>query len=149
LALAVTSGCDPKPPSEPIERLVFDLAQAATAQDTEGFGAHLAAGFTGEGGLSRADALGELRRYFVLYASIEVGTAGLEVERSGPSPVARFRASFAGKPRSPQALAGLLPETARFQFELTLVDEAGGLKVARAAWQRIESAPGDAFERPQ
>lgn len=134
--------CGSKPPSDPVERLVFDLSQAAMAQDADAFGAQLAAGFVGEGGLSRPDALNELRRYFPLYKSVEIGTAGLEVDRSGPAPVARFRASFAGKPKDIQGLAGMLPETARFQFELTLIDDAGALKVARAAWQRIETAPG-------
>ncbi len=74
----------------------------------------------------------------MLYKSVEVGTAGLEVDRSGSSPVARFRASFAGKPREIRGLAGMLPDAARFRFELTLVDEGGALKVAKAAWQRIE-----------
>jgi len=130
--------CGPRPPSDPVERLVFDLAQAATARDAEAFGTHLAGAFTGEAGLSRADALGELQRYFMLYESVEVVTAGLEVERSGPALVARFRASFAGKPKDIRGLAGLLPETARFQFELTLGDEHGALRVQKAGWQRID-----------
>lgn len=133
--------CGPKPPTDPVELLVFDLAQAAMAQDADAFGSHLAAGFTGEGGLSRGDALAELRRYFALYKSVEIGTAGLQVDRSESATLARFRASFAGKPKDIQGLAGMLPETARFQFELVLQDEAGVLKVARAAWQRIEAPP--------
>jgi len=80
-----------------------------------------------------------LRRYFSLYTSVVVGTAGLEVDHSGPAPVARFRASFAAKPKQVRGLAGLLPETARFRFELTLVEEAGKLRVARAAWHRLEN----------
>lgn len=108
------------------------------AQNADAFGAQLAAGFAGDGGLDRAAALAELRRYFTLYRSVEVGTAGLEVDRSSPSPVARFRASFAGKPKEMQGLAGMLPDAARFHFELTLVEEGGALKVARASWQRIE-----------
>lgn len=108
------------------------------AQDADAFGAHLAAGFLTEGGLSRAEALAELRRYFALYKDLEVGTAGLESDRSGAAPTARFRASFAAKPREIRGLAGVLPDTARFRFELTLVEEGGGLKVAKASWQRIE-----------
>jgi hypothetical protein len=138
---AFAFACGPKPPSDPVERLVFDLAQAAMAQDADRFGSHLGQGFTGEGGLGRAEALAELRRYFTLYKSVEIGTAGLTVDRSGAAPLARFRASFAGKPKDIQGLAGLLPETARFQFELTLLDEGGALKVARAAWQRVEAPP--------
>lgn len=130
--------CGPEPPADPVERLLFELTRAATARDADAVEARLATTFSGEGGQSRAEALGELRRYFSLYESIEVATAGLEVERAGPAPVARFRASFAGKPRQVRGLAGWLPETARFRFELTLVEEAGALRVARAAWQRIE-----------
>lgn len=133
--------CGPKPPTDPVERLVFDLSQAAMAQDADAFGGHLTTSFSGEAGLSRSDALGELRRYFTLYESVEVGSAGLEVDRSGAAPVARLRVSFAGKPKDIKGLAGILPETARFQFELTLAEEAGALKVARAAWQQIETTP--------
>ncbi len=74
-----------------------------------------------------------------------MGTAGLEVDRSGPAATARFRASFAGKPRNLGGLAAMLPDAARFRFELALVDEGGVLKVAKAGWQRIEGA---AQERP-
>lgn len=74
----------------------------------------------------------------MLYKSVEVGTAGLEVDLSAAAPVARFRASFSGKPKDIQGLAGVLPDAARFRFELTLVDEGGVLKVAKASWQRIE-----------
>lgn len=118
---------------------MFDLRQAATAQDADALGAHLGVAFTGEGGLSRADAVAELRRYFLLYRSVEVGTAGLEVDRTGAAPVVRFRASFSGKPKDIQGLAGMLPEAARFRFELVLADEGGALRVARAGWQRIEA----------
>jgi hypothetical protein len=111
------------------------------ARDADAFGGHLTTAFSGQGGLSRSDALAELRRYFMLYDSVEIGSAGLELDRSGPAPVARLRVSFAGKPKDVKGLAGMLPETARFQFELTLAEEAGGLKVARAAWQQIETTP--------
>ncbi len=131
--------CGPKPPADPVERLLFDLARAAMSQDTEAFGTHLASGFVGEGGWTKADTLSELRRYFTLYQSVDVGTAGLEVDRSGAAPVARFRASFAGRPKDIKGLAGVLPESARFQFELTLVEEAGMLRAARASWRQIEA----------
>jgi hypothetical protein len=133
--------CGSRSPADPVERLLYDLSRAATAQDADAFGQRLAGGFTGEGGLSRNEALAELRRYFMLYKSVEVGTAGLEVDRSGPAPVARFRASFAGMPKDVGGLAGLLPDAARFQFELALAEENGELKVTRASWQRIEGGP--------
>jgi len=70
-----------------------------------------------------------------------VGTAGLEVDRSGPAATARFRASFAGKPRNLHGLAAMLPDAARFRFELALADAGGTLKVRQASWQRIEGGP--------
>lgn len=130
--------CGPQAPVDPVERLLFELTRAVVAQDADAVGARLAGSFSAEGGLGRAESLAELRRYFSLYESIEIGTAGLEIGRSGSEAVARFRASFGGRPRQVRGLAGLLPEAARFRFELTLVDEAGELRVARAAWQRIE-----------
>jgi len=133
--------CGPKPPADPVERLLFDLSRAAMAQDAEAFGQHLAAGFVGEGGWTKADALNELRRYFTLYQSLEVGTAGIEVDRSAAAPSVRFRASIAGKPKDIKGLAGMLPETARFQFELGLIEEAGAVNVARASWRQIDAAP--------
>lgn len=135
----LAAGCGEKPPADPIERLLFDLRKAAVAQDADAFATHLSDGFVGQGGLGRADAQNELRRYFLLYESVEVGTAGLEVDRAGPAPVARFRASFSGKPKDIQGLSGMLPEAARFRFELVLAEEGGVLRVARASWQRIEA----------
>jgi hypothetical protein len=130
--------CGLQAPEDPVERLLFDSTRAAAAQDADAVGAHLAGSFTGEGGLGRAESLSELRRYLSLYESIEIGTAGLELERSGADAVARIRVSLAGRPRQFAGLAAMLPETARFRFELTPVDEAGQLRVARAAWQRTE-----------
>jgi hypothetical protein len=77
----------------------------------------------------------------MLYESVEVGTAGLQVDRTSPQTTARFRASFAGKPKDIRGLAGMLPDAARFRFELTLAQEAGTLKVAQASWERIDPEP--------
>jgi len=35
----------------------------------------------------------------------------------------------------------MLPDAARFRFELALADAGGTLKVRQASWQRIEGGP--------
>jgi hypothetical protein len=138
LALVV-AGCAEKAPSDPHERLLFELCRAAGDQDADAFAEQLAAGFAGEGGLAKGDVANELRRYFALYESVEVATAGLEVEPAGGGPtVLRFRASFSGKPRNVGGLAGMLPDAARFRFEIAVAEEQGRLRVVRGSWQRVE-----------
>ena len=94
--------------------------------------------------MGRAEVGGELRRYFSLYKSLEAGLAEVVVERRAGGATVRFRASVAGKPKDIGGLAGLVPDTARYRFELTLVGEGRDLKIAKAAgspWSGRSSAP--------
>lgn len=74
-----------------------------------------------------------------MYEKVEVGLADVAVERQTGATTVRFRAVFTGKPRNIGGLAGMLPDAARYRFELTLVGEGTDLRVGRASWQRAES----------
>jgi hypothetical protein len=128
-------------PADPVERLLADLTGFVANKDADAILECLAPEFAGEGGLGRADVAGELRRYFALYKSVEVGLADVGIDRQPAGATVRFRASLAGKAKDIGGLAGLVPETARYRFELTLVGEGKQLKIARASWRAMEREP--------
>ncbi len=117
------------------------MADAATRRDADAILGRLAPGFAGQGGLVASDLGLELRRYFALYDSIEVGLADLVIERpQAGAAVARFKASVAGKPKAIGGLAGLLPEVERLGFEVSLTEAGGTWRVTGALWERLAPA---------
>jgi hypothetical protein len=114
------------------------MTTAVGHKDADAIVARLTPTFTGEGGIDRAEVSAELRRHFSLYESVEIGLAEVATERQPGGATVRFRAAFAGKPKNIGGLAGLLPDAARYRFELTLVGEGTDLKVSRASWQPAE-----------
>lgn len=141
LSLAVLASCS-KPAGDPVARVLQEIATAATERDAEAIVARLAPGFAGQGGFGTVETRAELRRYFALYESVEVGLADVVIERpqSGGAN-ARFRANFAGKPKAIGGLAGLLPDAERFRFEVTLVERDANWRVSAASWERLAAPP--------
>jgi predicted component of type VI protein secretion system len=118
-----------------------EVARAATRRDADAILERLSATFTGQGGLTRAETGAELRRYFALYALVEVGLADVAIDRpQRDTAVARFRASFAGRPRAVAGLRGMLPEAERFRFEVTLAEQDGEWRLVGATWERLDRA---------
>ena len=73
-----------------------------------------------------------LRRSLASYDRL--GVEIYDLQREDDHPVT-FRADFTGKPKDVGWLAGLLPETAIYAFELELAGEGDELKVRGAAWR--------------
>lgn len=95
-------------------------------------GERLAEDFRGEGGLRKVEAVATLRRYLAGYDRVGVEVYHLQ---SADDAHVTFRADFTGKPKDVRGLAGLLPETAVYEFELELAGEGNELKVRHAAWR--------------
>lgn len=125
-------------PRDPVEALLFDITAAAGERNADRIVERLSSGFAGEAGLTRDAALAELRRHFFLYKGVEVVISDVATEGPSDSLTVRCRAHFSGTPKDVGGLAGLLPDAASYRFELSLTQEAGVLKIARASWQREE-----------
>ena len=120
------------PPRDPVERLLHDISEAAEDRDAAAVGERLAEDFRGEGGMRRVEAVATLRRYLAGYDRIGVEVYDLQRAEDGH---VTFRADFTGKPKDVGGLAGLLPETAVYEFELELGGEGEELMVQRASWR--------------
>jgi len=92
----------------------------------------LSEGFQGVGGMRRAEARATLQRYFAAYQSVHLTV--YDVQAEGRERV-RCRVDFAGHPRDVGGLAGLLPSSAIYRFDLELATEAARLVVVRASWE--------------
>jgi hypothetical protein len=133
-------------PSDPIEELQIELESAAEDRDAERFGERLSDGFQGPGGLTRADGVATLRRYFAAYESVDLEVYGVEVERDGDSAEVRCVVEFSGRARQLGALKGLLPPAAVYRFDLGVADEAGVWRVRRARWEHVSPDAGGLAE---
>jgi Domain of unknown function (DUF4440) len=127
--------------------LLGALEHAAEARDADRFAALLSDSFVGQDGLSRRDAITMLRRYLAAYETVAIDLYDVKVERSGGTASVTLRADFAGETRKLGPLAGLLPASAFYEFELQVGDEGGAWKVARASWKAVAPPTGDADGR--
>jgi hypothetical protein len=125
-------------PKDPVERLIRDLTRAAENKDAAGVGARLAEDFSGEAGMTKADAVATVRRYLAGYDG--VGVQIFDVQRPDSARVT-FRVDFSGKPKNIGGLAGLLPSAAVYQFEVELAGEGNELEIRRAAWRPWNPPP--------
>jgi hypothetical protein len=141
LALLAGIGCS-RAPRDPVRELLGELEAAAEARDGDRFGARLSEAFEGQAGQSRADSLAMLRRYLAAYETVAVEVYGVEVERRAGGAHVRLRADFAGETRKLGPLAGLLPASAFYRFELDAADERGTWRVTKASWEAV-APPGE------
>ncbi len=137
LVLALAPACS-REPADPVAALLAELEAAAEARDTERFGERLSPDFRGADGLGRPQALAQLQRYFAAYESVGIEVYGVETEREGTSARVRCVAEFSGKARQAFGLAGLLPPSAVYRFELDAADEGGVWRVRGATWTQAE-----------
>jgi hypothetical protein len=133
-AAAAAVSCS-RGPSDPVEALLAELTAAAEVRDADRLAARLGRGFRGVGGLTRDEAVAQLRRYFAAYESVGITTYGLEVDRAGEDATVRVVVEFSGRARSLGGLQGLLPPSAVYRFRLETAPEEGLLKVRAADWE--------------
>ncbi len=128
--LAAGSGC--RGSGDPIQDLVTELEKAAEAQDAGRIDARLTDDFQGRDGMRRIDVRPALTRYFAAYETVALEVYEVEVERTDGSAHVRFRADFSGRPLQIGALAGFLPPSAMYRFDLTLRQDGKVWRVAAA-----------------
>lgn len=136
LALAVV-GCS-QAPTDPVRALLADLEAAAEARDADRFASCLSPAFTADHGLTRAEALAQLKRYFALYESVAVDVDEVEAEREGDRARVRCVVLTSGRARRLPGLDGLLPPDEAFRFELEVGQEGGAWLVRSASWKPVE-----------
>jgi hypothetical protein len=122
--------------ADPVRQVLDDVVEAAEERSAEGVERQLSARFTA-GGLDRAGALAELRRYFAAYESLGVELTDVTIERGEAEAHARFVADLSGRTRKLPALDGLLPSAASFDFDVRLEREGDGWRIVRADWEPL------------
>jgi len=134
-ALLALAACGPK--KDPIQVLVDELEKAVDERDVDGVRDRVTNDFRGQGGISRAEALSMLGRYFLAYEKVDAEVYDLEVQRGQGSAEVKFRAEFSGKGQSFGGLDGLMPPGAAYLFQLHVVEQGGAWKVQSAAWEAV------------
>lgn len=122
---------------DPVSLLMAELEAAAEARDVDGFEHRLDPGFSGNGSVSREEALAMLRRNFAAYERISLDITNVERSKSGDR--LNFRVDFLGQANTAFNLQNLLPSTAAYQFELQLVEKEGTLMVQKAFWTELST----------
>jgi hypothetical protein len=127
-----------------VRALLADLQAAAEAREADRVAARMAAGFRGADGITRDEALVELKRYFAAYESVSVQVHGIEIERGDGAARVSCMVELSGRARRILGLEGLLPPSAVYRFRLGVEDEAGTWRVRDADWERADTAPPEA-----
>jgi BMFP domain-containing protein YqiC len=135
--LTALAGCGEK--GDPVRQTLDRMADGARDRDVAQVAAHLAADYRDAAGNGRSDVEQTLRGYFAAYESLDVTLREVSIERAEGAARARFRADFSGRARREAAgIAGLLPSSASYRFDVRLTPEGSGWKVAWASWEPVE-----------
>ena len=128
--------------SDPVRATIDGLAKAAKDRDADATGDLLAAAYADSEHPDRAAALLTIRRYFAAYERISTSFSDVRIDRKPDLARVTFTATFDGAPRKLGALDAMLPRTAKVKFEMNLVPEEGGWKVAWAGWTLVSEGMG-------
>ena len=137
--VAGLTGCGAR--KDPVQALVDDLEAAAEDRSADGIRERLADDFRGQGGIDRAEAVSMIRRYLAGYEKVDLEVYDVSVQRAEGSADVKLRVEFSGRAVKIGGLDGLLPPGAAYRFDLHVVEQPGGWKVQRAAWEAV--APPD------
>jgi hypothetical protein len=133
LVLAACGG----PPADPVERLIHDVSAAVEDRDAKAVGERMAEDFRGPNAMTRADAVATIGSYLAAYQ--KVGVQVFDVQRPDEAHL-RFRVNFTGKAKDVGGLAGLVPSSAVYEFEVELVGAGDALKVRQGSWREWHPA---------
>jgi hypothetical protein len=140
LFLASAASCGKE--ADPVRATIEALEAAVEDRDADEAAALFAAAYTDPEHADRDAALLTIRRYFTAYERISVSFTDLVVDRKPEIARATFTAAFDGAPRKLGAFDAMLPRTAKVKFEMNLVPEEGGWKVAWAGWRVVTEDQG-------
>lgn len=131
-AALLSAGCGKK--RDPVRDAVDALAKAADARDENALFSHVAPNFQAADGSGLADAKALVERAFAAYEILDVKFSNVQIERAEGAARVRFHAEMSGQPRKVGGLDGLLPSSAKYDFDLRMVPDGGTWKVAWAQW---------------
>ena len=136
LAVLFSAGCGAK--RDPVRDAVDAMAKAANARDESALFSHVAGNFQAADGSGLAEAKSLVQRAFAAYEILNVTFSNVQIERAEGAARVRFRAEMSGQPRKIGGLDGLLPSSAKYDFDLRMVPEGGTWKVAWAQWTQAQ-----------
>jgi len=119
---------------DPVRDAVDAMAKAANARDESALFSHVAANFQAADGSGLAEARSLVQRAFAAYEILHVTFSDVQIERSEGAARVRFRAEMSGQPRKIGGLDGLVPSSAKYDFDVRMVPDGGSWKVAWAQW---------------
>jgi len=134
LAAAAAVACGSK--TDPVRETLDRVVKAAHGRDAAAVVEELSAEYRDETGSGRSDVEQRLRSYFAAYDIVNVTLHDVTIERGEGAARARFRADFSGQPRAVPGLAGLLPSSASYVFDVRLTRDGSAWRVAWASWER-------------
>lgn len=132
LALLLAAACGS--PADPVRATLDRMVQAADARDAAAVVQNLTSDFQAADGSSRADDEALLQRYFAAYEKLDVRLENVQIERSESTARVRLRAVMSGRPRQIGGLSGLLPSSAKYDFDFRMSRDGKSWKVAWASW---------------
>lgn len=115
------------------------MVRKAHARDASAVVSELAPDYRDATGAGREEIERTLRGYFAAYDIVNVTISKVAVERAEGAARARFRAVLSTQPAKAASLAGLLPSTASYRFDVRLVPAGSRWKIAWASWEPDDS----------
>lgn len=115
---------------DPIPATIEAVADAAEERDAAAVLKHIAPEYG-----NRAEIENQLRRYFFGYKTIDVTVRDLQAEVSGSTAWATVRVDFIGLPKQVGGFDQFLPRSARYRFDVTLVQHGDAWQIASARWE--------------
>jgi len=123
---------------DPVKDALDRMVKAANARDVGALFESVAADFQAADGSGRADAEALVRRIFSAYEILNVSIHDVQVEKGENAARVRLSADLSGQPVKIGGLDGLVPSSAKYDFDLRLTSDGKSWKVAWASWQRKE-----------
>lgn len=114
------------------------IVKAVHHRNAQAFMDNVAVDFSAAEGMTRAEALQTVQRYFAAYAILNVTLRDVTIERAENAARARFTAQLEGQPQKIGGLDGILPRSSAWKFDLRLTPDGSRWKIAWASWEPAE-----------
>jgi len=134
VALCLALSCAKK--GDPVQQTLDRMVQAANKRDAAALFESVAPEFQAADGSGRADAEALVHRIFAAYEMLNVSIHDVQTEKGENAARVRFQADMSGQPLKVGGLQGLLPSSAKYDFDLRLAYDGKKWRVAWASWQR-------------